>query len=41
MKKNKEKKLIIKEFATNNRAERYVAAHRYCEFYQTWTLAKK
>ena len=38
---NKEKKLIIKELATNNSVERYVAVHRYCEFYQSWALAKK
>ena len=38
---NKEKKSIIKELATNNSVERYVAVHRYCEFYQSWALAKK
>ena len=38
---NKEKKSIIKELATNNNVERYVAVHRYCEFYQSWALAKK
>ena len=38
---NKEKKSIIKELATNNSVERYVAVHRYCEFYQSWALVKK
>ena len=38
---NKEKKSIIKELATNNSVERYVAVHRYCEFYQSWALSKK
>ena len=38
---NKEKKLIIKELTANNSVERYVAVHRYCEFYQSWALAKK
>ena len=38
---NKEKKLIIKELATHNNVERYIAVHRYCEFYQSWALAKK
>ena len=38
---NKEKKSIIKELTTNNSVERYVAVHRYCEFYQSWALVKK
>jgi S-ribosylhomocysteine lyase LuxS involved in autoinducer biosynthesis len=38
---NKEKKSIIKELTTNNSVERHVAVHRYCEFYQSWALAKK
>ena len=38
---NKEKKSIIKELATNNSVERHVVVHRYCEFYQSWVLAKK
>ena len=38
---DKEKKSIIKELVTNNSVERYVAVHRYCEFYQSWALAKK
>ena len=38
---NKEKKSIIKELTTNNNVERYIVIHRYCEFYQSWALAKK
>ena len=38
---NKEKKSIIKELTTNNSVARYVAVHRYCEFYQSWALVKK
>ena len=38
---NKEKESIVQELATNSRVKRYVAVHRYCEFYQSWALAKK
>ena len=37
----KEKDATIKELFTNNRVERYQAVFRFCEFYQSWALAKK
>ncbi len=38
---NNEKELIIKELMTNNKVERYQAVFKFCEFYQSWALAKK
>jgi len=38
---NKEKKWIVQELATNNKAERYRAVLKFCELYQSWALAKK
>jgi uncharacterized membrane protein YqiK len=38
---NNEKELIIQELMTNNKVERYQAVFKFCEFYQSWALAKK
>ena len=38
---DKEKESIVQELMTNNRVERYRAVFRFCEFYQSWALAKK
>ncbi len=38
---NKEKKSIVQELTTNNKVERYCAVFKFCEFYQSWALAKK
>ncbi len=38
---SKEKKSIVQELATNNKVERYRAVFKFCEFYQSWALAKK
>ncbi len=38
---NNEKELIIQELITNNKVERYQTVFNFCEFYQSWALAKK
>ena len=38
---NKEKESIIQELTTNNKVERYQTVFKFCEFYQSWALAKK
>ena len=38
---SKEKESIVQELATNNEVERYRAVLKFCEFYQSWALAKK
>ena len=38
---SKEKESIVQELTTNNKIERYRTVFKFCEFYQSWALAKK